>query len=196
MDIDPFDALGINLQTARFLDVFLHFLALEQSCLTSDAEGAENRANFMTTVKQGRQPGLQLQFKGQAIGLSQWGGQLLDRMQAVAELLDRHAGGSEHGDALAAQRIKLADPDSTPSARVLREIRAAGNSFAAFALQNSTRQAEQMLARPLDAARTAEFEAMVQASLQAQDDIERTQIGDFDTFVAAYRASTLGNISV
>ncbi|EJN09543.1 glutamate--cysteine ligase [Herbaspirillum sp. YR522] len=196
MDIDPFDPLGINLQTARFLDVFLHFLALEQSCLTSDAEGAENRANFMATVKQGRQPGLQLQFKGQAIGLSQWGGQLLDRMQAVAELLDLHAGGSQHGDALAAQRIKLADPDATPSARVLREIGAAGNSFAAFALQNSTRQAEQMLARPLDAARTAEFEAMVRASLQAQDDIERTQIGDFDTFVAAYRASTLGNISV
>ncbi|WP_343587322.1 glutamate--cysteine ligase [Herbaspirillum sp.] len=196
MDIDPFDPLGINLQAARFLDVFLHFLAFDDSCLTSDQEGTENRANFMATVKQGRQPGLQLQFKGRAIGLREWGEQLLERMAPVAELLDRQAGGNAHRDSMAAQRAKLADPDATPSARVLREIRAAGNSFAGWALQNSTAQAEQMLARPLDAAQVADFTAIAQASLDAQLEIERTQTGDFDTFVAAYRASTLGNISV
>ncbi|WP_148289146.1 hypothetical protein [Herbaspirillum sp. B65] len=46
------------------------------------------------------------------------------------------------------------------------------------------------------AERSAEFDAMAQASLAAQRDIERTQEGDFDTFVAAYRASTLGNIAI
>ncbi|MBB5391830.1 MULTISPECIES: glutamate--cysteine ligase [unclassified Herbaspirillum] len=196
MDIDPFDPLGINLQTARFLDVFLHFLAFDDSCLTSDEEGIENRANFMATVKQGRQPGLQLQFKGRAIGLKEWGEQLLERMAPVAELLDRQAGGSAHRDSMAAQRAKLADPDATPSARVLREIRAAGNSFPAWALQNSAAQAGQLLAEPLTAAQTADFVAIAQASLEAQREIERTQTGDFDAFVAAYRASTLGNISV
>ncbi|MGC5394000.1 glutamate--cysteine ligase, partial [Escherichia coli] len=50
MDIDPFNPLGIGLEAARFLDVFLHFLALESSCLTSDEEGVENRANFLATV--------------------------------------------------------------------------------------------------------------------------------------------------
>jgi len=84
----------------------------------------------------------------------------------------------------------------TPAARVLREVREHHNSFAAFALQNSRQQAAQFLARPLTPQQTAEFAAAVAASLSAQNDIERTQTGDFDTFVAAYRASTLGNISV
>ncbi|OWY30404.1 glutamate--cysteine ligase [Herbaspirillum robiniae] len=196
MDIDPFDPLGINLQAARFLDVFLHFLALEESCLTSDEENVENRANFMATVKEGRRPGLQLQFKGQAIGLKEWGEQLLDRMAPVAELLDRQAGSSQHRDSMAAQRAKLADADATPSARVLREIRAAGNSFPGWTLASSARQADELIAHPLPAAKAADFVAIAQASLDAQRDIERTQEGDFDTFVAAYRASTLGNISV
>ncbi|MBP0599212.1 glutamate--cysteine ligase [Herbaspirillum sp. LeCh32-8] len=196
MDIDPFNPLGIGLQAARFLDVFLHFLAFESSCLTSDEEGRENRANFLATVKEGRRPGLQLQFKGQAIGLKAWGEQLLERMAPVAEMLDQQAGGSQHRDSLAAQRAKLADPDATPSARVLREIRAAGNSFPAFVLANSARQADELIAHPLPAAKAADFVAIAQASLDAQREIERTQTGDFDTFVAAYRASTLGNISI
>jgi glutamate--cysteine ligase len=196
MDIDPFDPLGINLQAARFLDVFLHFLALEESCLTSEEEGVENRANFTATVKEGRRPGLQLQFKGRVIGLQAWGVELLDRMAPVAELLDRQAGGSEHRDSMAAQRAKLADPETTPSARVLREVRAAGNSFPAFVLANSIAQADRMIAAPLPAAKADELLALAQTSLEAQRDIERTQTGDFDTFVAAYRASTLGNMSI
>lgn len=188
--------MGIGLEAARFLDVFLHFLALESSCLTSDEEGAENRANFLATVKEGRRPGLQLHFKGASIGLKAWGEQLLDRMAPVADLLDRQRGGSQHRDSLQAQRAKLADPDSTPSARVLREIRASGNSFADYTLASSQRQAAELMARPLPAATTADFVAIAQASLDAQRAIERTQEGDFDTFVAAYRASTLGNIAI
>ncbi|WP_050463113.1 glutamate--cysteine ligase [Herbaspirillum autotrophicum] len=196
MDIDPFEPLGISLLTSRFLDVFLHFIALEQSSLTSEDEGHENRHNFADTVKQGRRPGLQLQRDGQAIGLQAWGLELLDRMQPVAALLDAQSGGTEHARALAAQREKLHDVELTPAARVLREVREHHNSFAAFALQNSRQQAAQFLARPLTPQQTAEFAAAVAASLSAQNDIERTQTGDFDTFVAAYRASTLGNISV
>ncbi|MFX6006925.1 glutamate--cysteine ligase, partial [Acinetobacter baumannii] len=83
---------------------------------------------FLATVKEGRRPGLKLQFKGESLLLTDWGQQLLDRMEPVADLLDRHLGGTQHRDSLAVQRAKLADPDSTPSARVLREIREAGNS--------------------------------------------------------------------
>lgn len=125
-----------------------------------------------------------------------WGLELLDRMAPVAALLDAQSGGTEHALALAAQREKLHDVEQTPAARVLREVRAHQNSFATFALQNSQQQAAQFLARPLTAEQVAGFVATAEASLSAQNDIERTQTGDFDTFVAAYRASTLGNISV
>ncbi|WP_034292374.1 glutamate--cysteine ligase [Herbaspirillum sp. RV1423] len=196
MDIDPFEPLGISLQASRFLDVFLHFIAFEESSLTSDAGGTENRSNFASVVKQGRRPGLQLQHEGKAVALQDWGLALLERMQPVAALLDEQAGGEQHMQALQAQREKLRDAELTPSARVLREVRTAGNSFAAFALNQSRAQAAQFLARPLNVEQTAEFAATAKTSIEQQQSMERTQTGDFDTFVAAYRASTLGNISI
>ena len=111
-------------------------------------------------------------------------------------LLDSQAGGDDYQRALAAQAVKLRDPEATPSARVLREVRAAGNSFPRFVLQQSQAQAADFLARPLRDEQVQAFVATVSASLEQQQGLESTQTGDFDTFVAAYRASTLGNISV
>lgn len=196
MDIDPFDPLGISLQTSRFLDVFLHFIAFEESALTSDESSAESRDNFARVVKQGRRPGLQLKQEGASIGLQEWGLRLLERMQPIAALLDAQAGGAQHAQALQAQCDKLRDAGLTPSAHVLREVRAAGNSFAAFALNQSRRQAEQFLARPLNAALTDGFNAMARASIAQQQLIEHTQSGDFDSFVAAYCADITGDFSV
>lgn len=196
MDIDPFEPLGISLEASRFLDVFLHFIAFEESSLTSDESGAESRCNFGRVVKEGRRPGLQLQQDGISVSMQEWGLSLLERMQPIAALLDAQAGGEQHRQVLQAQQEKLRDAALTPSARVLEEVRACGNSFTAFALQQSRRQAEQFLARPLSAEQAATFQAVAQTSLAHQEAIERTQTGDFDTFVAAYRASTLGNLSV
>ena len=75
-------------------------------------------------------------------------------------------------------------------------MRLAGRNVADYTLASSQRQAAELMARPLPAATTADFVAIAQASLDAQRAIERTQEGDFDTFVAAYRASTLGNIAI
>ncbi|MBB3211300.1 glutamate--cysteine ligase [Herbaspirillum sp. Sphag1AN] len=196
LDIDPFEPVGVALTTARFLDVFLHFIAFEESALTSPEEGTENRRNFASVVKDGRRPGLQLQHRGQQLALPDWGLQLIERMQPIAALLDSQAGGEEHQRALAAQADKLRDPEVTPSARVLREVRAAGNSFPRFVLQQSQAQAADFLARPLDDALAQGFVAAAATSLEQQQSLESTQTGDFDTFVAAYRASTLGNISI
>ena len=196
MDIDPFDPLGINLKTARFMDVFLHLLAFEESPLTSDAEGAENKQNFATVVKQGRMPDLQLQRAGQRVDMKQWGLELLDRMIPIAALLDAQAGGGEHAAALEAQRAKLLDVALTPSARVLAAIRENGGSFIDFTLARSSADAAYFKSRQPSAAEQAEFEELAAISVDEQQQIEATQTGDFDTFVAAYRASTLGNFSI
>jgi glutamate--cysteine ligase len=195
MDIDPFDPLGISLQTARFLDVFLHMLALEDSPLTSAAEGEENKRNFSAVVKQGRIPDLQLQRAGQRIGLKQWGLELLDRMMPIAALLDAANGGTAHAQAMQTQRARLHDVTLTPSARVLAAIRAGGGSFLDFALERSSADAAYFKSRAPDAAERAEFEALAAQSIEEQRQMEAAQSGDFDTFVAAYRASVLGAVS-
>ena len=120
---------------------------------------------------------------------------MLDRIARTAEVLDAAQGGQEHAEALAAQRAKVANPELTPSARVLAEMRERGESFSQFALRQSRQHADYFRSRPLDTEDHDRFEAMARQSLDEQARLEAEPEVDFDTFVAAYQASILGLIS-
>lgn len=190
MDADPFEPVGISLQTARLLDTFLLFCALDDSPLTNEAIGQENADNFARTVKEGRKPGLQLHDGGVARGLTEWGQDLLERMAPVAALLDTQAGSSVHADSLYAQRAKLADLSLTPSAKVLEAVKAAGGSYTRFGLAQSQKHAENFKSRPLSRAQIVEFQSLAQASLAEQAAMEAQQTGSFDAFIEDYRSRT------
>jgi glutamate--cysteine ligase len=189
LDVDPFHPLGIGLDESRFLDAFLTFCAFEESRPTNEAGGAENAENFERTVKLGRQPGLRLRRDGAEIELRAWGLELLERIGVVAETLDAQRGDETHAHALQAQRAKLDDPRQTPSARVLEAVRACG-SFGEFGLRQSLAHAADFRARPLSPEQVAEFEQMARTSLAEQDEMERSQSGDFDQFITDYRSRT------
>lgn len=196
MDIDPFEPTGISLETGRFMDAFLLFCALDDSPCTSAEESLENVENFARAVTEGRRPGLELQHNGVPVTLQAWGLDLLEQIAAAATLLDAQRDDTQHGDALELQRRKLLAPELTPSARVLTAMAEHKETFAAFALRQSKRHAAAFRAQPPSMEEHAYFTEMAAKSLLEQEHIERTQTGDFDTFVAAYRASTLGNMSV
>ncbi len=194
MDVNPFDPLGISLETSRFLDAFLLFCALEESPLTNQAEGEENAANFALTVKQGRRPGLMLSRHGNAISLQDWGKELLERIAPVAALLDTQRGDSSHAQAMQVQIEKLQHPELTPSAKVLDAIRAANNSFAQFALQQSARLAADFRARPPAPEQLALYTSMAKKSLAEQAEMENSQSGSFDEFITHYGSRTSSEI--
>ena len=194
MDVDPFDRLGINLQTSRFLDVFLLFCTLADSPLTNTAVEKENTDNFALTVKQGRRPDLGLHRNGVEVTLKTWGLDILDQLDAVAALLDAGQDEADHASALHAQRIKLHDAEHTPSARVMAAIRANGGSFTAFALHQTEVHAADFKARPPTADEQTYFVGLAQASLAEQAQMEAIQTGDFEQFIAAYRAQTPGQL--
>jgi glutamate--cysteine ligase len=198
MDIDPFEPIGINLQTSRFLDAFLLFCALDDSPLTNLAADHENRENFALTVKEGRRPGLQLHRNGEPITLQAWGLELLEKIQAAADLLDAQLGTSgsasagnnaQHMQALAAQKAKLLDPTLTPSARVLAALEENGNSFERFGLQQSEKHAAYFHSHPLAEKDVDYFTNLAKDSLAAQERMEHAS-GDFDAFVASYNQRT------
>ncbi len=188
LDVDPFEPVGISLETARFMDAFLLYCALDDSPLSPD-RGAADTENFSRTVTAGRQPGLMLTHDGQSIGLQAWAHRLLDQIGVTAALLDAHAGTTAHADSLAAQRAKVQDVALTPSARVLAAMRDEGNSFTAFGMRQSQAHAARFRATPISAARQAAFEESVTQSIAQRIELEASQQGDFDTFVEAYRAS-------
>ncbi|MFP8780118.1 glutamate--cysteine ligase [Hydrogenophaga sp. RWCD_12] len=191
LDIDPFEPLGVGLETCRFLDTFLLFCALDESPLTITRECRENTHNFALTVEAGRRPGLSLIRDGVPISLKMWGLEMLNRMQEVAALLDSLGGNGEYTLALAAQKNKVRDPELTPSARVLTGIREHNSSFYNFAQHQSVSHHRYFLSHPPSDSSNDLFDAMALQSLEEQVEIERNDTGSFDDFVKRYQDGIL-----
>lgn len=188
LDVDPFEPIGVSLETSRFMDAFLLFCALDESPLSTE-RGAEDTENFSRTVKEGRRPGLELRHEGKPIALATWARQLMDQVAVTAALLDAQATSSAHRDALAAQRRKIEDVQLTPSARVLAAMQQDGNSFAAFGMRQSLAHAAALRSRPLSPQQTLQLEESARQSIDERIALEKRQTGDFDAFLGAYQAS-------
>ncbi|WP_124080233.1 glutamate--cysteine ligase [Pigmentiphaga humi] len=193
MDINPFLPVGIDESTSRFLDAFLLYCALEDSPLFAGGGHCTLSANnFLTVVKQGREPGLRLNREGTEIGLREWADELLDAIGRCAGLLDRVHGEAGYTEAVAAQRAKVEDPARTPSAQVLAGLRDSGLSFQEFMFDLSRKHADAFRSEPCAPAQQEAFRRAAAASLEQQRELERVQTGDFGEFVAAYQAGLLG----
>ncbi|HZZ10951.1 MAG TPA: glutamate--cysteine ligase [Paraburkholderia sp.] len=196
MDIDPFEPTGIALETSRFLDAYLLVCTLDDSAPLPPDAYAEANQNFGSVTMEGRKPGLELTRDGQPVAMTDWADELLTKIDAAAAALDALHGGDAHVRAVTSQRAKLADASLTPSARVLQTMRDRQQSFLAFGLEQSEAHAAHFLSRPLDAAQTQVFTDLAAQSLLEQTQLEREEVGSFDSFVAAYRAFTLNRFSI
>ena len=191
LDINPFLPMGIDLTESRFIDAFLLYCALNDSPLLTNTSCGNATSNFLSVVKEGRRPGLQLQRDGQRVEMKQWAAELLEQIAPLAAMLDQSVGGDAHSKALDAQLAKVNDPSLTPSAQVLAAMAEHKESFAQFSLRQSQTHAEFFRSEPLAADEQAKFEELARASLAQQTELEQNEVGDFDVFVGAYQASIL-----
>jgi gamma-glutamylcysteine synthetase len=79
-------------------------------------------SNFLSVVKEGRRPGLQLQRDGQPVDMKAWAAELLEQIAPLAALLDQSHGGDAHSKAVDEQLAKIRDVSLTPSAKVLASM--------------------------------------------------------------------------
>jgi glutamate--cysteine ligase len=191
LDINPFLPMGIDLPESRFLDAFLLYCALNDSPLFENNECANATSNFLSVVKEGRRPGLQLQRRGESVEMKEWAAELLEKIAPLAALLDQSQGINEHSQALDAQLAKIKDSSLTPSAQVLATMQERKESFAQFSLRQSEVHAEYFRSEPLPADEQARFEELARSSLAQQAELEQNEVGDFDVFVGSYQASIL-----
>lgn len=191
LDIDPSEPIGIRADTARFVDAFLLFCATEDSPPMPDGGYCPLAVeNFARTVKMGRQPGLQLQRGDEKVSLVQWGEELLDRIAPYAALFDAAAETGQdrnaYASAVQAQRGKLLDPDTTPSARLLKTLRDTGATYHQHALAQSQAHAAHLRCAPLDDATIAEYDAMAAQSVKDEAALVAGDEGNFEQYVARY----------
>ncbi|EXU80571.1 glutamate--cysteine ligase [Comamonas aquatica DA1877] len=187
MDLDPFEPLGINSTTMRMLDVFLLHCLLTDSPPDSPEEIVQLKHNQHLAAERGREPGLQLLRGQDRVALVDWAAQVLQECAPMAAALDATHATTAYSDALAQARQRVAQPQTTPSARVLDDMRRLhGNSFEQFGLTQSLWAREHLLGLPWSEAQQAQFVQFAQTSVQAQQAIEAADIGTFEEWRQRY----------
>jgi len=187
MDLDPYSPIGIRAETMRFLDMFLLHCLLSDSPPDTPEEVASWGRNQHRVAARGRDRSLLLERRGEEIALPEWGAQVLAGYEPIAAALDAAHGAHAYRDALAAAIAALAEPESVPSARVLREIKTRyAGSYVKFALARSLEHRDALRRLPLAAATEARFARMAEDSLAKQRATEAADDVDFETFRLRY----------
>ncbi len=191
MDLDPFSPIGIAPGTIRFLNVFLLRCLLYDSPPDTPREIEAVGRNKQLVASRGRESGLRLDRYGETVELREWGAQLLAECGPIARALDEAHGAvnekSAHRDALAAAVSALDNPDSLPSARMLREMsERCDNSYSRFALEKSLEHRRALQSEPLPAEVEARFTSLAERSIRMQREIEAADKIPFETFRQRY----------
>jgi glutamate--cysteine ligase len=186
IDVNAYDPLGINERQLRFLEAFLVFCQLQESPVISAQDRKDIDANELAAAHRGRDPRLRLNRNGRKVPLKDWAAEIITAMTGVCELLDKGHDDKPYSDSLAIQAEKIRDPDRTPSARMLAEMRAKGEGFFHFALRMSQQHQAYFRGLPRDAAREAEFVRFAEQSWERQHQMEAANNEPFSTYLQRY----------
>ncbi len=188
LDVNPFEPLGVNADALRFVEVFMIFCLLQDSPVIEMAERREIDDNQLAVASEGRNPALRLQQHGRRRPLKEWAMEIIAEMEGIGEILDGDDPQRPYSRSLALQKAVIHDPERTPSARVLAEMRANKESFFEFAKRLSQSHRSFFMELPPNPERSRFFEEEARQSWQRQRELESKNKQSFDEFLRQYFA--------
>ena len=187
LDINPFDPAGINQNTMRFVEAFLIYCLLEESPYLDDNGLEELNRNHVGTAKCGRDPDFRLFREGRPVTLRSWAGEILTRVSAVAEIIDRREASGSYADSVRLMQEIVDNVEQSPSARLLADLEETRSSFFEFGVELARRHSDYFKAiTALDQNRRRVFEQEVSDSLRRQREIEATDDITLDEYLQRY----------
>lgn len=184
LDINMLDPVGVNQNQLRFAEAALIYCLLAESPPIDAAEQSEIDARDLTVAREGRKPGLSLPGHGHNVSLRDRGMAFVDRIKEIAAILDVE--GEGYLAAVEAQRAALLEPDLTPSAQILADIREKGQSFLEFTLDLSKTHAEYFRQLRLPPEKMALFTSHAERSLERAQALADLASPTFEEYLAAY----------
>ncbi|GLS27123.1 glutamate--cysteine ligase [Marinibactrum halimedae] len=186
LDLNPFEPLGISSAQIRFLDTFLLYCLLENSPQSTADEYHFIQENQKRIVYEGRNPELSLLTSNGDKGTVEWGEELMEKMGPVAELLDHALETNCHTHALSKEKTKLRDPELTPSARILAEMKEQKIGYYELMMKYASQHHDTLSKDPLTPEQTQQFKEMADQSLQDQLEIENNETKSFEEHLKSY----------
>lgn len=186
LDVNAFEPLGINETQMHFIEVLMLFCLLDESEQICFNERSEIDNNELDVAHRGRDPDLTLRHNAKDVSLRDWASELLDRMQPICELLDKGRSENAYALSLYAQFEKVKDPNLTPSARMLNEMRETKEGFYHFAKRMSEKHYKYFTQLKLSSETEAFFDEQAVQSRIRQQQIEASDKLSLDDYLEAY----------
>lgn len=176
LDLNPYVPIGIDSDTAHFIEAFLLWCLLRLSPLTDEAEYARMTRNQTCIVERGREPGLLLEDAGGKRGMQEWATTIFDEIAACATLLDQANHSDRYTASMAVQRAKLRDSSLTPSAKILHDMQSLEQSFFRLACNLSAQNAEHYAQVGVTTEQQHYFAEAARQSIAAQQALEQQSL--------------------
>ena len=187
LDINILDPVGINQNTMRFMEAFLIYCLLEASPPFNAEDWVGITSNHDQVAKSGRDPELRLFRDGAEVGLKEWGREILENVRAIAEIIDRGEGRDDYSQAVDAQEVLIDDPNATPSARILEEMRQEGLGFFNLAMNAALTHREYFTDLvDIEEGRLRMYSDEAARSIRRQAEIEESDQLSFDEYLERY----------
>lgn len=187
LDINFDDPSGINQNTMRFVEAFLIYCLIEDSPpLCKDLLG-ETSYNQTMTAKRGRDPEFRLRRDGKEVVLREWADEILRNVVTIAAAIDTEENSEAYVSAVRKAQALVAQPDDTPSARLLDKLRSEKCSFFELTLASAQGHRDYFAAiAPLTRQRLAMFEQEAAGSIANQEAIEAADDIGLDEYLEQY----------
>ncbi|MDD2863473.1 MAG: glutamate--cysteine ligase [Methylococcales bacterium] len=194
LDLNPFHPIGIDEETARFIEALLLTCLLTNSPEINADELRVNNSNQLIVANQGRKPNVELTRNGKTITLQNWAREILDLMQPICDALDSTETNSPYSQSLTLQRELVENPDLTPSAKMLAAMREKDKPFSCFTVNQSAELAKFFAGQSLDENTRQEFIKLAAQSHEKQRELEAAPQIPFEDFLQNYFAGNLACI--
>jgi glutamate--cysteine ligase len=188
VDVNAFDPHGINSEQLHFFEVLMLFCLLEDSPVLSKSEVDAIDENLVLVAHKGREPGLDLRRGDEKISLQDWASELCNKMKPVASLLDRANYCENYFSSVKSQIASVFDPELTPSARMLGEMRENNEGFFQHAQRMSKHHYHYYKTHALAESKIRFFEDTAKESIEKQHQIEAEDRISFDEYLQNYFA--------
>jgi len=186
LDVNALDPHGINSEQLHFLEVFMLFCLLQPSPALSQSEISAIDENLLLVAHQGRKPDLDLLRGDEKIRLQDWASELCNEMKEVANLLDQANYCENYFSSVKSQIASVFDPELTPSARMIANMKEHDEGFYHYAQRMSKHHCQYYKNQSLSNSKIQFFEDMASDSLKNQKQLETNDKISFDEYLENY----------
>lgn len=186
VDVNPYSPVGIDENTAGFLEALaLYCLLLESPSLENDEQEIIEK-NQNTVVNHGRAADAQIISATGAQSVQQWAGQHLVQIEQCAHLLDQLYETSLYTQAIETMQARTNDLNLSLSAKVVEDTLTHKGTWN-FGSVLAHRYATMYDQAKLSIEKNAYFDQLAQQSLQQQHQLEQESSMGFDDFLSQFR---------